>query len=60
MHLVSKSRIHLRENETVSIQPIRVFGIERHALVKENMSSWGQSHGRAGMTGIGFKGGIDL
>ena len=60
MHLISDRRNNLRENETISIQPILVLRIEGHELIEENMGRRGQTHGRAGMTGIGFEGSIDL
>lgn len=46
--------------EAVATRPQRVLGIESHELVEEDMCSWCQAHGRAGMAGVGFGGGIDL
>lgn len=52
--------INLRENKTISIQPIGVLGIEGHEFIEENVGSRSKAHGGAGMAGIGFEGGIDL
>jgi hypothetical protein len=50
----------LRENESVSVEPVWVLGVEGHEFVEQNMGRWGQAHGGARMAGVGFEGGIDL
>ena len=55
-----RERLHLRQNKPVSIDPVRVFRIEVHKLVKHDMGNGGHAHRGAGMTGICFEGGIDL
>lgn len=57
---ISSRHVDLRENKTISIQPIWVLRIEGQKFVEENMGSRSQSHGCAGMAGIGLEGGIDL
>jgi hypothetical protein len=57
---INEKCIDLREDKSISIQPIGILGIEGHALVEENMGRRSQSHGCAGMAGIGLEGGIDL
>lgn len=32
-----------REDETITIQPLGVLGVELHELVEENMGNWGHS-----------------
>ncbi len=50
----------LREDETISIQPMWVLGIEGHEFVEENMSDWSQPHRGSGVAGVRLEGGIDL
>lgn len=52
--------IHLRKNESISIDPVRIRGIEGHELVEHNMGNWGHAHRRARVPRVGFEGRIDL
>lgn len=51
---------HLRENESITIDPVGVVGVESHEFVEEDVGNGCHAHGRAGMPGVGFEGGIDL
>ena len=35
--------MNLREDETVTVQPVGVLGVEVHELVEQNVSNWGHS-----------------
>lgn len=50
----------LREDESISIDPIRILRVEGHEFVEENVGRRSQTHGGTGMSGIRFEGGIDL
>jgi hypothetical protein len=39
---------------------MRIFRIERHELVEEDMRSWCKTHWRTGVAGVCFEGGINL
>ena len=52
--------VHLRENKSITIDPVGVVGVESHELVEEDVGNRCHTHGRAGMPGVGFEGGIDL
>lgn len=53
-------RVDLRENESVSVDPVGVLGVEAHELVEKNVSDRGHTHGGTGVTRVGFGGRIDL
>lgn len=48
------------EDESVSVDPVGVLGVEGHVLVEEDMGRWGQAHGGTRMARVGGEGGIDL
>lgn len=50
----------LRKNETVSVDPIGVLGVESHELVKKHMRDRGHAHRRTGVAGVSLSGSIDL
>lgn len=50
----------LREYESISVDPIRVLGVEGHEFVEEDVGDGGHAHGGAGMAGVRFESGIDL
>lgn len=43
-----------REDKSISVQPLRIFRVEVHELVEENVGGRSQAHGCTGMTGIRF------
>lgn len=51
---------HSRENESISVQPVRVLGVEAHELVEEDVGDGGHAHRGTGVTGVSLRGGIDL
>jgi len=51
---------NLREDESVSVEPVWVLRVEGHKLVEQDMGSWCAAHGGTGVTRVGFEGGIDL
>lgn len=51
---------HLRKDETISVDPIRVLGVECHELVEEDVCNRSHTHGSARVARVGFGGGIDL
>lgn len=53
-------KVHSRKNESISVDPVGVLGVEVHDLLKEDMGSRGQAHRGSGVTGVGRDGGIDL
>ena len=53
-------KTNLRQDETITIDPIWVLGVEGHELVEQDMGNGCHAHGSSGMTGVGFEGGIDL
>jgi hypothetical protein len=52
--------LDLREDESVSIQPVWVLWVEGHGFVEQDVSDRSHAHGGARMAGIRCKGGIDL
>ena len=50
----------LREDESISVEPVRVLWVEGHEFVEENMSNGGHAHGRTRVAGVGLESGIDL
>ena len=52
--------LDLRQDESIPIEPFRIAGVEGHEFVEHDMSGGSKAHGRSGMTGVGFEGGIDL
>ena len=53
-------RFDLRQDETITIDPVWVLGVEGHELVEQDMGNGCHAHRSSGMTGVGFEGGIDL
>jgi hypothetical protein len=51
---------HVRENETITVDPIGVLGVEVHELVEENVGNGGHAHGGTGVARVGLGGGINL
>lgn len=51
---------HLRQNESITIDPVGVFGVESHEFVEKDVGNRCHTHGRAGMPGVGCEGGINL
>ena len=52
--------LDLRQDESISIEPFRIAGVETHEFIEHDMSGGSKAHGGSGMTGVGFEGGIDL
>ncbi len=50
----------LRQDEAITIEPVWVLGIKTHEFVEHDMGNGCHSHWGSGMTGVGFKSGIDL
>lgn len=50
---------HIRENETITVSPFRVLGVEVHQ-VPQNVGHGGHAHRGTGVTGVGLGGGINL
>lgn len=51
---------HVREHETITVDPIGVLGVEVHELVEQNVGDGGHAHGGTGVTRVGLGGGINL
>jgi hypothetical protein len=49
-----------REDESISVDPVGIAGIEGHKLVEENVGGRSQTHRGARMARVGLGGGIDL
>lgn len=49
-----------RENESIAIDPIWIFRVERHELVEQDVRHWGHAHWGARVAGVCLEGGIDL
>lgn len=50
---------HIRENETITVRPFGVLGVEVHH-VPENVGHGGHAHRSTGVTGVGLSNGINL
>lgn len=50
----------IRENETITVEPVGVLGVEVHELVEQNVSHGGHAHGGTRVTRVGLGGGINL
>lgn len=59
-HLQGAAVGYIREDKSISVEPVWVLGVEGHELVEEDMGSWCAAHRGTGMTRVGFEGGIDL
>ena len=59
-HVIVMRVQNSREDKSISVQPLRIFRVEVHELVEENVGGRSQAHGCTGMTGIRFWRGIDL
>lgn len=55
-----RGRNHIRENETITVGPVRVLGVEVHELVEQNVGHGGHTHRGTGVTGVSLGGGINL
>lgn len=51
---------HIRENESITVDPVGVLGVEAHELVEQNVSHWGHTHGGTRVARVGLGGGINL
>jgi hypothetical protein len=51
---------HVRENETITVGPVGVLGVEVHELVEQNVGDGGHAHGGTGVARVGLGGGINL
>ena len=58
--LACSQRLHLREYESIPVEPIRILRVEIHELVEKDVSNRRHAHWGTGMPGIGFEGSIDL
>ena len=52
-------RRHIRENETITVGPVRVLGVEVHH-VPQNVGNGSHAHRGTGVTGVSLGGGINL
>jgi hypothetical protein len=50
----------LRQDKSISVEPVWILGVEGHEFVEEDVGHWGHAHRSARMTGVGLEGGIDL
>jgi hypothetical protein len=51
---------NLRQDKSISVEPVWVFGVKGHEFVEKDVGHWGHAHRSARMAGVGFEGGIDL
>lgn len=51
-------RKSLREDETITIGPTGVLGVESHEAVEKDVGDWRHSHWRARVPGVGCESGI--
>jgi len=51
---------HIRENETITVDPVGVLGVEGHELVEQNVSHGGHAHGGTRVARVRLGGGINL
>lgn len=56
----SKWRANLREDKSITVQPLWVFWVVFHDLVPEDVGDWSHTHWRTWVAGVGLEGGIDL
>jgi hypothetical protein len=52
--------VHVREDETIAVDPVGVLGVESHELVEQDVGRRGHAHRGARVAGVGLEGGIDL
>jgi hypothetical protein len=52
--------VDLRENESVSVEPVGVLWVETHELVEKNVGDGSHTHGRTRVARVGFGSRIDL
>ena len=52
--------MHLREHESITVDPVWALRVEGHEFVEEDMGNGCHAHGHTGMPGVGFEGGINL
>ena len=57
---ICSRRFDLRQDETITIDPVWVLGVEGHELVEQDVGNGSHAHRSSGMTGVDFGGGIDL
>jgi hypothetical protein len=58
--VLDEGRKYIRENETITVGPVRVLGVEVHELVEQNVGHRGHTHRGTGVTGVSLRGGINL
>lgn len=51
---------NVRENETITVSPVGVLGVEVHELVEQNVGHGGHTHRGTGVARVGLGGGINL
>lgn len=51
---------HLRENETITVDPVGVLGVEVHELVEQNVGDGGHAHRGTRVARVSLGGGINL
>lgn len=51
---------NVRENESVTVDPLGVLGVELHEFVEQDVGDGSHAHGRTRVTRVGLGGGIDL
>jgi hypothetical protein len=50
----------LRQDKSISVEPVWILGVEGHEFVEEDVGHWGHAHRSARMARVGLEGGIDL
>lgn len=58
--ILQHAAVAVGQDETISVGPVGVLGVELHELVEEDVGSRRQAHGRTRMAGVCLGGGIDL
>ena len=51
---------HIRENKTITVDPVGVLGVEVHELVEQNVGHGGHAHGGTRVARVSLGGGINL
>lgn len=59
-HPISPHGSHIREDETITVNPVRVLRVEAHELVEQDVGHGGHAHRGTRVTGVGLGGGINL
>jgi hypothetical protein len=58
--ILEHAAVAVGENETITVGPVRVLGVEVHELVEQNVGHGGHTHRGTGVTGVSLGGGINL